>query len=1724
MHSMSNESYNKEFYNYISEKIINYFLLNEKPIQNGSRFCLKLDTQEMVDDLDEHLSRMINEKYSHIKGDFGYKHPRTGEEVYSTYTLKANGVEIAIVPKKENMKEDFLATLRNTKQTMIMITAAPIDSISKGTADFSAKGYPFNKDVISNEIKKYIENSRLSLGEKEVLKFELERRKNDIFSDKSSLFEYKGLLGITNSDTIKAENFSSFRLLYDDHLEVMDNESEKNIRERISDNHKWYERIDKAVRFGSVADEFSNELDQKFIKELESHQNEINGWDAGINYQELKKSEKKKEEIKNEPLTVEDIKVYSSNHEEYVFNENYEYFIRNDGDTATKQRKKNILIFNKEKVEDIKLDFLFNRKAQDIKIDPTDMFRSEGKKIVLNIKRELGNCTFHNLKITDTHNSAVKFEFRICIIDISSDYFTDLATSYTISAKRKPSLRVIGANNHIIINRGKPDSVTESIIAGGTYNCSYDKSLILNFDNEAFSDNSDIDIELAVGGIRIPITIMDEIKQKKSISGLSVFKNKHQKKQSFKLLPENTITISGDEYYAKDAFRGNLEIEQEFINNKCHYVEVLESGEVLCKTLDIPVEVLCTYERLMAYYKSKGLVPSLTYYTEDLFKLYENYIKAVGDYFKTIKSGDPLTDINKNILKLGTVIHNDGEKEICFTPFHPMVAAYQVRLYEEEQIGKVNDNLLRRLACSNLLPYIQNEEKNLYRVIEQSHSPEWIYFAPDYNKRYKGARAFVKKLIAEKIEEYVEHFSWLFREINNKTFRINLINMGDCKEVFLGIMRYYSNALKSNPEPDELEEFVINIYESDNEKNSFSNLSDFQKLKNFINDSDVKFDDNYNDSSVANILTRKINCFFYTNAFDYEYAHVTFFELDSKADIGTAKMADIKSGVMLDGIISGIPSVFYGKQYRTGYGVKYGKRTPILSLAEKYNALHRVANNGNPYEENMALSSELNKLSKDKMDKIYDSSGWVTFIDPKVDLNFFKDQENKDLLIIHYSDQYTSSSGYDAITVTRKSKQYQNIIKEYLSSRNITTGEKEICGLIDIFNAFNGDWLLHLISERGQFSREKMSILSAIKVILAYYYHPDIIWIPISLEELLRVSGGTGLSSSQGILSAKNLGFETGKMTDDIMLIGVEERDGKLRVYKHPVEVKIGDTDALLSKAKEQVTKTAVEFSKILDLGEKYNLLQNKLIRNFIMQIAVISAEKLKLYGIWDEQNWDKVLNEYRERLLNDEFEFFNCTENHMGVGSIIAFNKNAVNSSVKFDANIEIVEIPEQTGNEWLVKPISEVKMIIDRESGVYNHVIQSSNDERENAPEIFAEESAENENLKFRDESHGIKILFGKELSNGNDIIWEPGNTSKVYHSNTGIIGTMGTGKTQFTQSVITQLYRNQNSNVNFEKIGILIFDYKGDYNESKADFVNLTNAKILKPYHLPYNPLSILASDTKKPLLPIHIANSFKDTISKIYGLGAKQENVLFNCIKEAYSKKGIIPNSESTWSLEAPTFDDVYKIYYDDDDIKKTDSLAAALTKLAEFEIFEKDASKTLPLFDLLDRVVVVDLSTYDPDIQNLVIAITLDLFYSQMQASGSSKLNGDFRQITKMILVDEADNFLCGDFASLKKILKEGREFGVGTILSTQFLKHFMTSDEDYSKYILTWVVHKVSDLKVSDIRFVFNTEVGSIQEKQLFNDVKNLEKHCSIVKLGKDTKPYYVKDKPFWELSEEIKK
>lgn len=1762
----------KEFFNYIATRIISFLEQECNNLHEGDRFCFKLDNSDLVQRAYEALDTVTTAK--DIQGVFQY------QDSYRTFTIKLINTEVIVAAQVDGMTDDFFATLRNiplsvNKKPFLMITCAPIDTISSATRDLSAKGMPFHSDELLRTIEASINEASLSPADHVLLTHELKRKKSDRYADKKSLFEYQSLLTAVCTGKISNEVWVDFRLLPDgDDLALIPDPKKQ--EQRIEDNHKEFERIDRVFRFGNLRDSLDSDFDTSFISELEGKKRRGENWYADISYSRVLRSKAKKEIKQNNPLIIndEDIEVCYGSPMEYRF----PVFIRAGGTTKAKQREKHILIYNPERKDRIDVIVSCNLSIRREMIfvkdhDNTNFTNPASKKTLFQIIPD--GCTFTNIEIKDPNSSAT-FKLKICVLDITPTYLEGIQTCYKIEGSgKKRRVLAEGIKGHLVVNPGASNQNEEDIYEQGRYSCNYDTTLALAITEDSLSpDTGKVSFTLSCGALQIPMTISDDAVKPTALTGVRAFKRKNELKRSFEYRGDK-IVLGTTPYYAVSAFESDLNKEAFIISKSAPCVFITEKGYEI-QELAVPSEILTAYQAFLSVFEKRRTLPSLAFFDEEIKNAAQKYVHAYRSYFEQVESGEVLKKSHNDTLKLGT-LYNPQTDTIAFSPVHPLNVMYQLQLLEETGLGSIRDDIVERLSSANLLPYIKGEKQHsIYEVVEQRVSPEWRYYAPVDGGRYNEIRDFVPKLVAEKIEEYYAHFKFLFKDIGQNQMLLNVHNLGDCKEVFLGIIRYFKRQLTEGNLPEDILNFVVNIYgdkESIAHHNDFSALTSLKRMKAYLEQIDAKYEQL---SDLASLLVNKVQYLLHKESDEqYRYSHIAFYEMLSSDSCGDSQISGLTTGTSLGGLISGVPSVLNEGWYKTGFGIQFAPKSNLNTFAALLNSVQRVANSSSTYIPDHCISTEVSKHSSKQLNKVYSASNWVVFVDPKVDLSFFyQDELTKDLLIIHYGDQNSSASGYNAITVTRKSDQYEKIISQELSKKNIAADSKVSKQIIDFFNAINGRWLLRLISSKraldSTFSREKMSIISAIKFAMAYYSHKDVVWIPISLEELLRVSGNAG-SKKEGLLSAKNLHFEHGATCDDLLLIGIEKTPNQIYVHLHPIEVKIGlNASGVLEKAKAQVINTYTGLLHALwPEGEERYSIERKVIRNFIMQLAILSCEKMRLYGIYPEESWDLVLNECREDLLNENYEISEDLNRFIGTGTVISFKQDVAIISGNIDEdNIAFIQLPEKDGYEYLVKTVSGVseeiaqaKLLPPRLSGFYTvehtdiqdlftqQVAEYQKAVADTRPEsvptpLNGSEIETNSNNSLVEETAFIDIqplestsvvsttisneekevcvLFGQDQSNGQSLIWHPGNTDEVFHTNTGIIGTMGTGKTQFTQSLVTQLYRERINNVGEPNIGILIFDYKGDYNESKENFVRATNAKVLKPYHLPYNPLALTIPRVFKPLLPIHVANSFNDTLSRVYRLGPKQSSSLLNCIKSAYAAKGILPNDPKTWTLPAPTFQDVYCLYMGNDDIKKNDSLKAALSKLADFEVFEADSSKTRALFDILDGVVVIDLSGYDPDIQNLIIAITLDLFYSQMQARGSSKLSGKHRQLTKMILVDEADNFLHEGFPSLKKILKEGREFGVGTILSTQFLKHFGNGEDDFSKYILTWVVHSVADLKTTDIRFVFNTEANSAAENKLFGDVKKLQKHYSIVKIGNTPTPIYIKDKAFWELYLEL--
>ena len=262
-----------------------------------------------------------------------------------------------------------------------------------------------------------------------------------------------------------------------------------------------------------------------------------------------------------------------------------------------------------------------------------------------------------------------------------------------------------------------------------------------------------------------------------------------------------------------------------------------------------------------------------------------------------------------------------------------------------------------------------------------------------------------------------------------------------------------------------------------------------------------------------------------------------------------------------------------------------------------------------------------------------------------------------------------------------------------------------------------------------------------------------------------------------------------------------------------------------------------------------------------------------------------------------------------------------------------------------------------------------------------------------------------------------------------------------------------------------------------------------------------------------LPAVTADRISDSFAKAYGLGLRQQGNIKQVIIETYSDFGIT-RDPSTWGRNVPTMEDVIAKYFDTYDAN--DKAFVLFDKLRDYTIFTSSNDSCVSIFEWLDRVRVIDLTLYPDDTKKVIVSLILDLFYAEMrQLGGSLQVNG-YRQLRSFIMVDEAHQFLKKDFNSLRSIISEGRMFGVGMILSTQNLGDFRSSNEDYSQFILSWVIHHVNSISKAEIASIFGaTDPNCERYMDRINDAGLFE---SVCKIGGNVNA--MRDLPFFELRE----
>lgn len=1284
-----------QFYKYISSLLISY--LDKTGVKAGDRYYLHLDNSSEVEHLVEAMRNLDNVV------PFTYKHQYGGE--YKTIAIQFGNHRLIVASTSENVKPDFLVTLRNLvgeqkgewhNTSLISIVSEELDSIKGGSSDLQKEGMPLHANSINNSLKKEIEDSNLEKVEKIILQDNLKNIMKEQLFKQVTFFEFESIFSTLQVGSIDDSEYHKFGLFKDPDLASFQGKEQE---KRINLNRELFDFVERNHDYGYEKEELEKRFSPKGANEL------IKGeWKDSLFPDVNKFHSEYKESKKRIKIELESLK----------FTNNLKVWEKPYKDSAAGKRKRHIVIFNPEQHNEIAFQAAFNltgnikslsekyftlnneRKYKDI-IQFQVKQSNIHAKIDLKQDNDAKEPLFFKFSYKHDKKSSLGAEVSVAVLPIDPVDLDRYKSKYLVNTK-KNALEIEYEEEELILGNGIDQQRIELVKQNQDVIFTEDLKLTIIPEAEVFNDDDELCLTIKFKDTPVPVILRNVTPETTPITGQRIWKLIREAGKDMKWIKHNNrLELENREFYFHAEYKRFFEWESHFVEQGMK-AAWYASDDLKPVSLKIGEDLRESYSRFINYFKKEETIPSLSTVTEDLKTRALDYIK---EYKKEIIRFEDAAAAGKkglDLFKLGTVQTNG---ELYFSPFHPLMVAYKLKYYELIGKEEIENNIVNRMSPDGLVPYIYDENENLYRPDYQHSAMEWLTFKPVNQISVSDANQYLAKVVNDKITQFKKHFSYLFITNSQASLQLNVINIVNDHEVIRGILQWMIGIIDKEG-PESLMPIEVTLYKEKHIESSFDKYARTETVSQFEELFDLKLRaKEYDADDVLRMIREKL--FFYKKSIDkeYRYAHISFYKMDAEEKKAIQPMKDMKSGLAIDGLLSSLPSMKDEENYKSGFGTKeysIDGNNVLASTAYYINELAANLRNGgnDSYRVGEAIFSRTTTGDEKILEKIYRSSYWVTFVDSTIDLEFFNKYEGN-LVVIHYSDQYSSSSRYDAITVTDKSDQYFAVIKEFLNKKNVKGNSVNVQNTIKSFNTFNGEWLLRIIGSKGHNDREKLSIISAIKYTVSYLDHPNILWIPISLEEVLRVAGAASLSKSEGVFTAKNLGV-SGSHSDDLLLIGIEKVEDNLSLHFYPVEVKIGlNKGTVLEKAREQVRKTKALLMDTLT-GKEGESFAGKFYRNFFAQLIISSAQKLEQSEFWNEKDY-KLDEKVVEKLLKDQYTISNKLLKFAGEGSILSFEKNAYHRSAILDDDVLLINLTEYDGYEGLVNPVKKMRDWIQEE-----------------------------------------------------------------------------------------------------------------------------------------------------------------------------------------------------------------------------------------------------------------------------------------------------------------------------------------------------------------------------------------------------------------------------------------
>lgn len=1722
----------QSFYNYIvNELLIGYF--KKHPLQKGSRYFMIVENEKHRNGLMQALNSACDNIT--ISGIYQSNDSSVVEEAYETHEIKSSSDSPSIIIGYDKTStEDYLTTIRNSVGVsggkyenygvIYVLSDSILSSIITACQDLQAIGGPLHSSYIIRDIHEKAEDVISKDLERKYLDKHLNKISEYIADGTCNLFDFSYALNVLSDQTLKGHynelDFFNDKAVYDSTFKPSDIE----IENRVEKNHEIYRKVSDIMNEDDDIDKFK--LLQKFVDEKLSKKIVVSSdsW-KNIDFQEFLDSIERKAATAN--LELLDVELPS----EGLLTSLVAFTKGN------KKRKSTTYVVICDQTDSVgqQVKITFNKEIKKV---TSEVCQTQGQILKVTVGETLIK---QSIGLNDNHH-----DFFMMKLPCNRSFFKDVEECFSINKKGEIVIVV-------------PDEVDVLTFGNGN------NLLSIPLDNKVvWTDNAKLEIPVVADDENDQIDFFVDFdgKEVKFILKLNIAKPVPPARPG--TIEEGTyeggeVIVDGTPQPVYSYWKKYLDWEQAFIKNGCSFINYTFNGltgeyEPEYEVLELPVTVQNTLSQIFEYFNKHNTIPSLCKMNDELRVLYENYWKAIVTSINSIPNSRCLFKEEYYLTKLGIV---SSWERLYLSPFHPLLVAYSLE-YDKQYDDKEESAFAKKLLSPfYLIPYIyfNDSPKRPYTDKEIGEIPNWLSYESIGNKPQERTNDITTKMVWTKMEAFIKHFKYLFQD-KDCPIIISTIGIEDDTNVIKGVVEFIRKQYSAGVQKIELHEYVDNLmeetfFEKLNRLDSIDAIT--RELESLYQNQNIKLESKgeYTSQEIIHQLFTRVS--FYKHTLTHTnghigYSHIAFYQMETGTEFIRQVTSELRTELSFNGLIS-IPST-YNKMgaYIIGYGTCGVKEQPgfLYPMTTALNTLYaNEEHEGSSVFSNNTCVAKRYKFSKsDLLQSIYDNANWVTFINPEVDINFFYKQN---LYVVHYTDQYTINAKYDSITVTKHVDQYENMLRKSYEKYALSEEKFQHFNetMMNYFNCLNGSWMLDIVKKSEDQIREKMSIVAASIAMLRFMRrNKNVHWIPVSLEEILRVTGSIGLPQDY-IFTKKTLGIK-GALSDDLLMIGLDAVDeNNLKLYLYPVEVKFSKNSSMADKAGKQVSQTFTQLKEHLFGDANFT---KSIYRTFFASQFLTNAEKLNANNLLSDNDYNEI-EKYRYELLNLQYTLQEkLPVKEMGKAAIISFFSHASHSlSTSLVDNVPVCEVhfSEQECFQFVAEPdckhldflktdlimidndtlnaidnpaaivpneseglLVELTDILDDEDDVKSSgvIIDTTPSESETTGGKMPETTLVD--TSFAD-SYKIKILVGHTQSGHREVVFEPNNTKMVSHPNMGIIGTMGTGKTQFARSVIAQFTKEGIHNVGGKPVGMLVFDYKGDYKDK--EFLDAVGGTCYK-YNYPFNPLKLVINDEVEGMnLPAITADRIADSFAKAYGLGLKQQSNIKQVIIDTYRDAGITKNP-SSWDNPVPTMEQVIEKYFETYDAN--DKAFALFDKLRDYTIFTTDNSNCVSLFEWLNSVRVIDLTLYPDDTKKVIVSLILDLFYAEMRQLGGSKQKDGYRELRAMIMVDEAHQFMKKDFNSFRSIISEGRMFGVGMILSTQNVSDFKTSKEDYSQFILSWVIHHVNSISKAEIANIFGaSDSNSDRYMDFINRAKLFE---SVCKIGSRVEG--IRDLPFFEL------